>query len=357
MSPAETYKALCERCHGEKGDGNGKVAWYLDPSPRDLTKAGFMNSKPRDRFVASIHEGVAGTSMPAWKKALKPEQVSGVLDYVLTTFTKSRPTSSSRATCRSTNPVATSAASVAHGEQIFLERCTGCHGRKADGKGPNSLDILPRPRNLRNCGFVAASTTAASSTPSSTACREPPCRRWIDYGLSQNDVGDIVNFIRSINPNQQGAEYASNKTPGSTRATAKVTADRGARAHRYHGEMVPSQLHRLTSSSSGSSRSSSPPSSAGRNCSARWPPSPTAGCVPLHVNGMLFGWLLAADMGLTFYIVPRLCGVQLWSEKLGVATAALWNVIILGAVVRAAGRIQSGPRVRRTARCRSTSWW
>src|ERR1043166_142770 len=29
---------------------------------------------------------------------------------------------------------------------------------------------------------------------------------------------------------------------------------------------------------------------------------------PLHVNGMLFGWLLAADMGLTYYFVPRLCG-------------------------------------------------
>ena len=54
---------------------------------------------------------------------------------------------------------------------------------------------------------------------------------------------------------------------------------------------------------------------------------------PLHVNGMLFGWLLAADMGLTYYVVPRLCGVKLWSEKLGVATGILWNVIILGAVV------------------------
>ena len=40
---------------------------------------------------------------------------------------------------------------------------------------------------------------------------------------------------------------------------------------------------------------------------------------PLHVNGMLFGWLLAADIGLAYYIVPRLCGVKLWSEKLGVA--------------------------------------
>jgi len=54
---------------------------------------------------------------------------------------------------------------------------------------------------------------------------------------------------------------------------------------------------------------------------------------PLHVNGMLFGWLLAADMGLTYYLVPRLCGVKLWSEKLGLATAILWNAIILGAVV------------------------
>jgi cytochrome c oxidase cbb3-type subunit I len=54
---------------------------------------------------------------------------------------------------------------------------------------------------------------------------------------------------------------------------------------------------------------------------------------PLHVNGMLFGWLLAADMGLTFYLVPRLCGTRLWSEKLGVATAVLWNIIVLSAVV------------------------
>jgi cbb3-type cytochrome oxidase subunit 1 len=62
---------------------------------------------------------------------------------------------------------------------------------------------------------------------------------------------------------------------------------------------------------------------------------------PLHVNGMLFGWLLAADMGLACYLVPRLCGVRLWSEKLGVATVLLWNVIVLGAVVSLlAGRNQ-----------------
>ncbi len=54
---------------------------------------------------------------------------------------------------------------------------------------------------------------------------------------------------------------------------------------------------------------------------------------PLHTNGVLFGWLLAADMGICFYIVPRLCGVPLWSEKLGLATVALFDLVVLGAVV------------------------
>lgn len=53
---------------------------------------------------------------------------------------------------------------------------------------------------------------------------------------------------------------------------------------------------------------------------------------PLHVNGVLFGWLLAADIGLVFYIVPRLCGNQLWSEKLGLFTCALFDTVVLSAV-------------------------
>jgi cytochrome c oxidase cbb3-type subunit 1 len=63
---------------------------------------------------------------------------------------------------------------------------------------------------------------------------------------------------------------------------------------------------------------------------------------PVHVNGMLFGWLLQADMGLAYFLVPRLCGVKLWSEKLGIATSVIWNVIILSAVVTLLGGYQKG---------------
>lgn len=54
---------------------------------------------------------------------------------------------------------------------------------------------------------------------------------------------------------------------------------------------------------------------------------------PTHTNGVLFGWLMAADMGLAYYIVPRLCGIKLFSEKMGLATLGLWVVIVLSAVV------------------------
>jgi sulfur oxidation c-type cytochrome SoxX len=199
MSPTDTYKALCQRCHGEKGDGHGPIAWYLDPYPRDLTKAAFMNSKPVERLTASIKQGVAGTSMPAWGRALKDEQVKGVLDYVLATFTKEPRRDVKPRNVPEKNPVAAGGASVERGKAAFLNRCAGCHGLKADGKGPNSLDILPRPRNLRNTAFVdsvADRRLFESILYGVQGTAMPP---WIDYGLSMNDVGDLVNFIRSIN--------------------------------------------------------------------------------------------------------------------------------------------------------------
>jgi cytochrome c oxidase cbb3-type subunit 1 len=63
---------------------------------------------------------------------------------------------------------------------------------------------------------------------------------------------------------------------------------------------------------------------------------------PVHTNGMLFGWLLAADMGLCLYLVPRLCGTKLWSEKLGLWTMWLWVFIILGAVVTLSAGMNQG---------------
>jgi mono/diheme cytochrome c family protein len=208
-NPTATYKELCERCHGEKGDGHGKVAWYIDPSPRDFTKEGFMVSKPRERFLTSIKEGVPGTSMPPWGRALKDDQVDGVLSYVLKTFARIDAPSPKNHNVPDRNPVETSAASIGRGERTFLERCTGCHGRKADGKGPNSLDIFPHPRNLRNSWFVGKVEDRRLFDSILYGVQGTAMPSWIDYGLSKEDTGDLINFIRSLNP-QRIALHAGN---------------------------------------------------------------------------------------------------------------------------------------------------
>lgn len=51
----------------------------------------------------------------------------------------------------------------------------------------------------------------------------------------------------------------------------------------------------------------------------------------MHVNGVLFLWLSMAQIGVFFYIVPRLCGVKLWSETLGNVAMILWNVMGIAA--------------------------
>jgi len=208
-SGEEIYKNLCARCHGEKGDGKGVTYLYLDPAPRDLTKVAFMNSKPEERFLQSIKSGVPGTSMPPWERVLSEEQRHAVLTYVFQTFVKEPRPDLKAHKVPEQNPIAFNAESVHRGEAIFLQRCTGCHGRKADGKGPNSLDISPRPRNLRNSFFVSSVPDRRLFDSILYGVQGTAMPSWIDYGLSQNDVGDLINFIRSMNPQVSPASAKS----------------------------------------------------------------------------------------------------------------------------------------------------
>ena len=174
-------------------------AIYLDPAPRDLTRAEFMVSKPQARFVQSIHDGVPGTSMPPWGKALSDEQINAELDYVFQAFVREKHRDLKPRKVPEINPVPMSVDSVNRGEAIFQQRCTGCHGKKADGRGPNSLDISPRTRNLRNTAFIQRVSDRRLFESIEYGVEGTAMPSWMDYGLSQNDVGDIVNDIRSLN--------------------------------------------------------------------------------------------------------------------------------------------------------------
>ncbi len=200
-APAEAYRQVCARCHGEKGQGDGVISRYLDPRPRDLTKLAFMRSKTRERLVRSVMEGVPGTSMAPWGRVLGPARSGALVDWVLSDLTRagsSRPPANRQVP--EANPVAYSPESVARGEAVFMNRCWGCHGKKADGHGPNAEDIVPRPRNLRNKPFVSSLSYARlhESIKYGVQGTAMPAAGF-DFALDDKSIGDLVNFVLSLN--------------------------------------------------------------------------------------------------------------------------------------------------------------
>jgi mono/diheme cytochrome c family protein len=181
----------------------GMTEPYLDPAPRDLSKGSFLATKPRERLINSIEDGVPGTSMPDWGKVLTAQQIDGTLDYVFATFVQDKAAKPIDHHMPAANPVADSAESRSRGEATFMARCTGCHGKKADGKGPNSIDISPHPRNLRNAYFVHALADQRMLDSILYGVRGTAMPSWIEYGLSQKDAGDLINYIRSLTPAQR----------------------------------------------------------------------------------------------------------------------------------------------------------
>jgi len=88
----QSYAMYCVGCHGEKGDGNGPAARFLNPKPRDfrvgrLKFAGVpANSAPTDEdYLRVIDHGLSGTAMPSWNLVSRAEQ-KAIVAYVKTFY-------------------------------------------------------------------------------------------------------------------------------------------------------------------------------------------------------------------------------------------------------------------------------
>jgi mono/diheme cytochrome c family protein len=199
--PKQVFLDLCARCHGEKGDGMGVMAPAVLPRPRVFTNAKFFNWLPEARAHKAIREGVPGTAMPPFGKILDEAATAQLFAYVRATFIAEKRDADADSAARrrsvpETNPVAFGPESLARGKAIFLERCYGCHGRIGDGKGPNALEMLPRPRNLTNHGFFAVlpdSRLFESITYGIVGTGMPP---W-DM-LPESERWDLVNYVRHL---------------------------------------------------------------------------------------------------------------------------------------------------------------
>lgn len=66
FDPELAYQIHCSQCHGEFLHGNGPVAEWIYPIPKNLRNADFLRNFTKENVISSIVHGVKGTPMPPW---------------------------------------------------------------------------------------------------------------------------------------------------------------------------------------------------------------------------------------------------------------------------------------------------
>jgi mono/diheme cytochrome c family protein len=75
FNPEEAVQKLCSQCHGEFLHGNGPVAEWIYPIPKNLRNPIFLRNLTRERVIQSITHGVLGTPMPPWGEVAPDKDV------------------------------------------------------------------------------------------------------------------------------------------------------------------------------------------------------------------------------------------------------------------------------------------
>lgn len=152
------YLAECSACHGERGDGAGPAAAFLDPRPRNFTRGLFkLRTTPSGQppatadVLRTIERGMPGSSMPSFS-ALSPDQRRKIAAHVLqlaglldTPEPAPVPTPGS--------PPPTMSATIARGRELYLKAgCDSCHGEtgKGDGEAAERKDDEGHPIRARD---------------------------------------------------------------------------------------------------------------------------------------------------------------------------------------------------------------
>ena len=203
------YLHMCVFCHGKDGNGGGKAVEYLYPWPRDFRKGIFKfrstptGTLPRDEdLYRTIINGIPGTSMPAWREALSPEDTWALIHHIKN-FSARFKTETQGEKIAMPASVASSPALVARGKELFTElKCSRCHGDSLTGDGELAESLMDAWKHavfvhdLTNPNYIKSGhtpedlfrtiTSGLDGTPMGSYVHVPEEDRWA-----------LVHYIRS----------------------------------------------------------------------------------------------------------------------------------------------------------------
>ncbi len=203
----QLFANYCVSCHGENLDGKGPVSKMLDPLPRDF-RPQFVSTY-QDRFKTSIENGVMGTAMPPWKDILSDEEIDLLIKYVVGETLDENDTfvRIDRELPRIGDPerlnykgkdLKIEAGDPDNGYVAFQKNCTSCHGKLANGKGPNAYFLVhPLPRDLLNKQFMNQPYMTDERLYRSILLGVPGTPMPSHDHLTDQTILDIIAFIRT----------------------------------------------------------------------------------------------------------------------------------------------------------------
>lgn len=198
---AKLYGRNCASCHGENGNGGIGVPLAL-PS--------FQAGISDDYLHKTIRLGRPGRVMPAFT-SLNNAEVEAIVRHL-------RSWNKGPAVTYSRQPVK---GDPSHGKQLFAQYCAACHG--VNGEGAKGTGVtFSRPRDLpimapalHNPGFLAAAPDAMIKATLMRGREGTPMISFLKQGLKEQDIDDIVSYVRSFEkqPLAESAKVLKTESP------------------------------------------------------------------------------------------------------------------------------------------------
>ena len=191
----------CAACHGNDGQGGVGVPLAL-PS--------FQSTVDDDYLHKTIRNGRPGRIMPAFKR-FSDAEVDAIVTHIRS-LSKTPETKLSRERI---------VGDPQHGRLLFAQHCAACHGENGEG-GHGTGVTMSRPRNLpilapalNNPGFLASAKDSMIKLTLMQGREGTPMVSFIKKGLSEKDINDIVDYVRSFeaSPPPASATLLETETP------------------------------------------------------------------------------------------------------------------------------------------------
>ena len=196
MNPKHLYMTLCQRCHAAKGDGFGVIQPNLANFPRAFWRnSEFFRRISDEKMIKSIEKGIPGTSMPPYGELMGREAINSLIDLLFREFIRTDRKDKSPVPILPQKPVGILAGERA--EKEFAKHCSSCHGIAGNGKGPEYLRYLPRPRDLTNQPYFLSLTDERIALSISHGVPGTAMRPFAEK-ISPESLWSFVNRIREL---------------------------------------------------------------------------------------------------------------------------------------------------------------